>query len=150
MFNINKTPETKADVKENVSQFIDNTKENLNDLSKDAKQSASKLGSKVQEKGRETKQDALDLVDSLKALIAKNTDSYNASDIQSGIVGIKNQVADKAVEWKNVIQDEVTHAVEASKAQTEKVVREQPFVSLAVAVGAGVLIGYLLGNKSNK
>lgn len=150
MFNINKTPDTKADVKENVSQLVDNAKENVSDLSNDAKQSASKLSSKIQEKGRETKQDALDLVESLKALIAKNTDRYDASAIESGIVGIKSQVADKAVEWKNAIHDEVTHAVETSKAQTEKAVREQPLVSLAVAVGAGVLIGYLLGNKSNK
>jgi len=150
MFNTTKTPDTKTDLKENVSQFIDNTKENISDLSKDAKESASKLGNKVQEKGRETKQDALELIDSLKALIAKNTERYDASTIESGIVNIKNQVTGKAVEWKNVIQDEVTNAVETSKAQTEKVVREQPLVSLAVAVGAGVLIGYLLGNKSNK
>lgn len=150
MFNTTKTTETKADVKENVSQLLDNTKENISELSKDIKENASKLGSKIQEKGRETKQDALELVESLKALIAKNTDRYDLSSIESGIVDIKSQVADKAVEWKNAIQDEVTHAVETSKAQTEKVVREQPLVSLAVAVGAGVLIGYLLGSKSNK
>lgn len=150
MFNTNNTPDTKAELKENTAQFIDNTKEKMSELSTDAKQSASKLGSKIQEKSREVKHDAIDLVDSLKALITKNTARYDAASIESGIIGIKNQVADKAVEWKNVIQDEVTHAVETSKAQTEKVVREQPLVSLAVAVGAGVLIGYLLGSKSNK
>ena len=150
MFNITKTTDTTAGVKENMSQLVDNTKESISDLSKEAKENASQLGQKIQEKGRETKQDAIDLVDSLKALITKNTDRFDASTIEAGIVGIKNQVTDKAVEWKNIVQDEVTHAVETSKARTEKVVREQPLVSLAVAVGAGILIGYLLGNKSNK
>ena len=151
MFNINKTPEnTTAEIKENFSQFVDNTKDNINEVANDVKASAANLSDKVQEKSKDTKEEAYNLVDSLKALITKNTDRFDASTIEAGIVGIKNQVTDKAVEWKNIVQDEVTHAVETSKARTEKVVREQPLVSLAVAVGAGILIGYLLGNKSNK
>jgi len=150
MFSTKNTSDLKAEAKENASQLVENTKENLSDLSKDVKQSADNLGNRIQDKGRETKQDALDLIDSLKALIAKNTHHYDASAIQSDLMNLKNKVSDKAYEWKNVIQDEVAHVVETSKAQTEKVVREQPIVSLAVAVGAGVLIGYILGSKSHK
>ncbi len=143
MFNLNKTPETKnSEIKENFTQLVDTTKENISDVAKDVKQSANKLGSKMQEKGSETKQDALELIDSLKALLANSTESTD-TDL------IKEQVTNKVAEWKALIQHEVTNAVESSKARTTKVLHEQPFTSLAVAVGAGILIGYLLGNKQS-
>lgn len=143
MFNLNKNPETNtSEIKENFSQFVGTAKENISEVAKDVKQSTNKLGSKVQEKGKETKQDVLDLIDSLKALLAKNTEPESTDQI-------KEQVNNKVAEWKALIQHEVTNAVESSKAQTTKVLHEQPFTSLAVAVGAGILIGYLLGNKQS-
>jgi ElaB/YqjD/DUF883 family membrane-anchored ribosome-binding protein len=75
-------------------------------------------------------------------LLAKSTESTD-TDL------IKEQVTNKVAEWKALIQHEVTNAVESSKARTTKVLHEQPFTSLAVAVGAGILIGYLLGNKQS-
>ena len=141
MFNLNKKPETNpSEIKENFTTLVDTTKSSLSEVAQDAKQSASKLGSKVQEKSKETTQDALELIDSLKALLAKNVDATNTAQI-------KDQIVNKVSEWKGLIQGEVGNAVEISKAQTTKALREQPFMSLAVAIGAGIVIGYVLGNS---
>lgn len=143
MFNINKTPETKnAEVKENISEFVDNTKENINDVANDVKASASSLSSKLQEKSRETKEDAYHVIDSLKSLLAQYTDGSKATEI-------KNQIVDKAVELKGVVQDEVTHAYQAGKERTVQTVQDKPILSLAVALGAGILVGYILGTKQS-
>jgi len=75
--------------------------------------------------------------------LAKTSDSVEPDEV-------KNEVANRLLEWKGVVQDEVKHAVDVSRSQTEKVVRDQPLVSLAVAVGAGILIGYLVGNSKDK
>jgi ElaB/YqjD/DUF883 family membrane-anchored ribosome-binding protein len=143
MFNINKTPETKnAEVKENISELVDNTKENINDVANDVKASASSLSSKLQEKSRETKEDAYHVIDSLKSLLAQYTDGSKATEI-------KNQIIDKAVELKGVVQDEVTHAYQAGKERTVQTVQDKPILSLAVALGTGILVGYILGTKQS-
>lgn len=143
MFNINKTPETKtAEIKENVSQFVDNTKDNINEVASDIKASAADLGDKLQEKSRETKEEAHNLVDSLKSLLSQYTDGSRASEI-------KNQLVNKAVELKGVVQDEVTNAYESGKERTAQTVQDKPILSLAVALGAGILVGYILGTKQS-
>lgn len=148
MFNLNKSSEEKLNdaaskAKVQSSEFIDDTKSRVDDIGKDVKNTANKLGNKVQAKSAETKQDALHLVDSLKALLAKTADSVDSEEI-------KQEVAKRLLEWKGVVQDEVRNAVDTSRTQTERVVRDQPLVSLAVAVGAGILIGYLVGNRQDK
>ena len=143
MFNINKTPETNtAEIKENVSQFVDNTKDNINEVASDIKASAADLGDKLQEKSRETKEEAHNLVDSLKSLLSQYTDGSRASEI-------KNQLVNKAVELKGVVQDEVTNAYESGKERTAQTVQDKPILSLAVALGAGILVGYILGTKQS-
>ena len=143
MFNINKTPETKtAEIKENVSQFVDNTKDNINEVASDVKASAADLSDKVQEKSREAKEEAHNLVDSLKSLLSQYTDGSRASEI-------KNQLVNKAVELKGVVQDEVTNAYESGKERTVQTVQDKPILSLAVALGAGILVGYILGTKQS-
>ena len=143
MFNIDKTPETKtAEIKENVSQFVDNTKDNINEVASDIKASAADLGDKLQEKSRETKEEAHNLVDSLKSLLSQYTDGSRASEI-------KNQLVNKAVELKGVVQDEVTNAYESGKERTAQTVQDKPILSLAVALGAGILVGYILGTKQS-
>jgi len=148
MFNLNKSTqdtinEAQAEIKSQSSDLIDNTKARIADISADVKSKASNIGDKVHTKASETKQDALDLVNNLKALLAKTEDATDPEQV-------KHEVTNRLVEWKSLIAEEVRNAVDTSKEQTEKVVREQPLVSLAVAVGAGVLIGYLLGNKQSK
>lgn len=148
MFNLNKSAEEKLndaaqEAKTQSTSFLDNTKSRLSDIGQDVKNTAYQLGDKVQNKTAETKQDALNLVENLKALLAQTSDSVESEDV-------KNEIANRLLEWKGVVQEEVKHAVEVSRTQTEKVVRDQPLVSLAVAVGAGILIGYLVANNKDK
>lgn len=144
MFNINKNSETKtlaeteAEVKQNVSNLVDNAKENMSDVASDVKASASNLGDRIQRQGEETKAEAYNVIDSLKSLLAQYTDSSRATHI-------KDQIVDKAVELKGVVQNEVGHA----KDRTVQTVQDKPILSLAVALGAGVLLGYILGTKQN-
>jgi ElaB/YqjD/DUF883 family membrane-anchored ribosome-binding protein len=143
MFNINKTTETKAsDVAEYASQLVDNAESNVNHIAQDVKASATDLNKKIQKQGKETKEDVYQLVDSLKSLLAQYTDSSKADQI-------KNQLVDKAIELKGVVQDEVTHAYNTSKDRTVQTVQDKPILSLAVALGAGVLVGYILGTKQS-
>lgn len=146
MFNLGKSSDEKIkdaalDAKSQSSAFIDQAKSRLSDLGDDVKNSANKLGNKVQEKTAETKQDALNLVDNLRALLANTSNSVAPEEL-------KNEIADKLLAWKSFAQDEVKHAVDTSRSQTEKVVRDQPIASIAIAVGAGVLIGYLIANRT--
>ncbi len=143
MFNINKTPEnTTAEIKENLSQFVDNTKDTINEVANDVKASAANLSDKVQEKSKDSKEEAYNLVDSLKALLAQYTDGSKANEF-------KNQLVDKAIEFKGVVQDGVTNAYESGKERTVQTVQDKPILSLAVALGAGILVGYILGTKQS-
>ena len=111
-------------------------------MASDIKASAADLGDKLQEKSRETKEEAHNLVDSLKSLLSQYTDGSRASEI-------KNQLVNKAVELKGVVQDEVTNAYESGKERTAQTVQDKPILSLAVALGAGILVGYILGTKQS-
>lgn len=144
MFNINKNSEVKnildkeAELKENVSQFVDHAKENIYDTASDIKVSASDLGNKIQKQGKDAKEEAYHVIDSLKSLLSQYTDTSRANEI-------KDQIVDKAIELKGVVQDEMTHA----KDRTVQTVHDKPILSLAVALGAGVLLGYILGTKQS-
>lgn len=143
MFNLNKTTETKAsDVADYASQLVDNAESNVNHIAHDVKTSATDLNKKIQKQTKETKEDVYQLVDSLKSLLAQYTDSSKADQI-------KNQLVDKAIELKGVVQDEVMHAYNTSKDRTVQTVQDKPILSLAVALGAGILVGYILGTKQS-
>jgi ElaB/YqjD/DUF883 family membrane-anchored ribosome-binding protein len=143
MFNINKTTETKAsDVADYATQLVDNAESNVNHIAEDVKRSATDFNKKLQKQTKETKEDVYQLVDSLKSLLAQYTDSSKADQI-------KNQLVDKAIELKGVVQDEVTHAYNTSKDRTVQTVQDKPILSIAVALGAGVLVGYILGTKQS-
>jgi ElaB/YqjD/DUF883 family membrane-anchored ribosome-binding protein len=143
MFNINKTTETKAsDVADYATQLVDNAESNVNHIAEDVKRSATDFNKKIQKQTKETKEDVYQLVDSLKSLLAQYTDSSKADQI-------KNQLVDKAIELKGVVQDEVTHAYNTSKDRTVQTVQDKPILSIAVALGAGVLVGYILGTKQS-
>ena len=145
MFNVNKNPEDKANLsikeleaKDAASQFVDHTKEGFADVANDVKNSANDLGEKIQRQGKQTKEEAYHVIASLKSLLAQYTDAFRAGEI-------KDQIVEKAVELKGVVQNEMAHA----KERTVQTVHDKPVVSLAVALGAGVLLGYILGSKQN-
>lgn len=143
MFESIKNPGVKkTEVKENVSQFVDNAKQNASDLADEAKSAVDRVSSKVEEKGRETKAEALNVLESLKTLLAQYTDLDRATEI-------KNQIVDKAVSIKDTVQDEVSNAYHTGKDRTVQTVQERPITALAVALGAGILLGYILGSKQS-
>lgn len=138
MFNPNKQEE----LKDKAVNLTENMKDNIQDVTGDVRRSADKIGQNLQEKTLETKHEALSVIDSLKSLINEYTSSANVTDI-------KNQILDKAYELKGTVKDEVAHAYEAGKERTVHTVQEKPLLSLGLAIGAGVLLGYILGSKQS-
>ena len=132
----------KTDVKENVNQFVDTAKQNAAEVADEARNAAANLGAKVSEKSMETKAEAANLIASLKSLLSQYTDLNRANEF-------KNQVIDRAFELKGTVQDEVTHAYQVGRDRTVQTVQERPITSLAVALGAGILLGYILGSKQS-
>ncbi len=137
MFNSNK-----EELKDKAANLADQVKDNVQDVASDVRRSADRIGQNLQEKTLETKHEALSVIDSLKSLINQYTSSANVADI-------KNQILDKAYELKGTVKDEVTHAYEAGKERTVHTVQEKPLLSLGLAIGAGVLLGYILGSKQS-
>lgn len=138
MFNLNKN----NDVKKAVSNLVNTAEDNVADIASDVKNTATSLRSKTKASVKEPKNYALELINNLKELLIETDYSKKAHHM-------KAQVLDKADEWKHSLKDEVTRAVDVSTAQTKKAVREQPLLTLGVAIGAGLLIGYLLGHKES-
>lgn len=138
MFSSNK----QEDLKDKVTHLTENVKDNVSDVANDVRHSAEKIGQNLQQKTTETKHEAMNVIDSLKSLINQYTSSSNVSDI-------KNQILDKAYELKGTVQDEVSHAYSTGKERTVQTVQEKPLLSLGLAIGAGVLLGYILGSKQS-
>jgi ElaB/YqjD/DUF883 family membrane-anchored ribosome-binding protein len=143
MFNLGKKEvSTQKELKDNAVSLIANIKNDVLEVTDNVKQTTHNVSDKIQQSSKETKQDALNLIDSLKALLAEYTTT-------SKVTEIKDQLIHKAVELKNVAQDEVTQAYQVSKERAAQTVQEKPLLSLAVALGAGVLVGYILGTKQS-
>lgn len=138
MFNTDK----QDDLKNKASNLAENAKDNVHEVSAEVKRSAENIGNSVQQKAAETRHEALNVVDSLKSLLTQYTNSTNVAEL-------KNQILEKAHELKGTVTDEVTHAYEVSRDRTAQTVQEKPLLSLSLAVGAGVLLGYILGSKQS-
>ena len=136
MYNLNKDDE----IKEKAANLANNARNNALDIADDAKYQAEQLGDKVHDKAMETKQEALNVITSLKALLSQYTSSSNISDI-------KSQILEKAMSLKGAVKDEVSHAYETGRERTMHTVQEKPMSSIIVAVSVGVILGYLLSSK---
>jgi ElaB/YqjD/DUF883 family membrane-anchored ribosome-binding protein len=130
------------EMQDKAVNMVANVKNNVLEVTGDIKRAANKVGNKIEQSGLEAKQEASNLMDSLKALLADYTTVSNATEI-------KDQLIHKAAELKNVVQDEATQAYQVSKERAAQTVQEKPLLSLAVALGAGVLVGYILGTKQS-
>lgn len=138
MFNLSKQDE----VKDKAANLASNVKSNVAQVTNEVKQDAEQFADNVQQKALETKHEAMNVIESLKSLLSQYTSSSNVSEI-------KDQILDKALQLKGVVKDEVNHAYEVGKERTVQTVHDKPIMSLAVAVGAGVLLGYILGTKTH-
>lgn len=138
MFNRGKT----NGVKEEASNLVGNVKDSATDIARDVKKSAKQIENKAIDTMVDSKAEILTLIGSLKALLADTDYAGNARHM-------KDQVLAKADEWRQMAADEISHVTDVSVVKTRSVVREQPLVSVGVAIGAGLLIGYILGHKSS-
>ena len=142
MFNLNK----QDDVKEKAADLANSVKTNVenvtNKVKSDIKSEAEQIVDMVHSQSAETKAQAVGVIESLKSLLSQYTSGSN-------IYEIKDQIVDKANQLKGLVKEEASHAYEVSRDRTVQTVQERPIASLAVAVGAGVLLGYILGSKTN-
>jgi len=139
MFNTTKTNEISNEIKENAEHLVGSAKAAVSEITADTKDAAQNLGKKIQSRTVDTKSDAEALIASLRELLAEKP-------LQNKAEEIKDQLTEQYRDWKDTIQREVETAVKESQVRSRKVLNEQPLLTLAVAVGAGALLGYLIGN----
>lgn len=138
MFNINK----QDDLKDKAIDLAETAKSNIEKTVSDAKRGAEDIGQSLQDTAADGKREALSVINSLKNLLAQYTYSTNVNDL-------KEQILDKAHELKNTVHDEASNAYHTGKERAAHAVQEKPLLSLGLAVGAGVLLGYILGTKNS-
>lgn len=149
MFNINKQDDLKdkaahlaETAKNNIDKTASDVRRSAEDLATNVKRGAEDIGQNLQETATASKQEALGVINSLKGLLAQYTNSSNVNDL-------KEQILDKAYELKNTVHEEVSNAYHTGKERTAQTVQDKPLLSLGLAVGAGVLLGYILGTKNS-
>ena len=141
MFNPNKQDDLN-DVKNKAANLAGNVRTNIDNVTDDVRNEADHLVDMVHQQGADTKAQAVGVIESLKSLLLQYTSSSNVAEI-------KSQIIDKANQLKGLVKDEASHAYAVSKDRATQTVQEKPIVTLAVAVGAGVLLGYILGTKTH-
>ena len=142
MFNLNKQDDVKAKAADLANSVKTNLENVSNTMKSDVKTEAEKVVDMVHQQSDETKAQVVGVIDSLKSLLLQYTSGANISEI-------KNQILDKANQLKGLVKDEASHAYEVSRDRAVQTVHDKPIASLAVAVGAGVLLGYILGSKTH-
>ena len=142
MFNPNK----QDDVKDKAANLANNVKTNVenvtNEVKSDIKNEAANLVNMVHQQSVETKAQAVSVIESLKSLLSHYTSASNVGEM-------KTQILDKANQLKSLMKDEASHAYEVTKERATQTVQDKPMMTLAIAVGAGVLLGYILGSKAH-
>ena len=149
MFNTNKQNDLKDQAahlaetaKNNIEKTTSDVRRSAEDLATNVKRGAEDIGQNLQETATAGKHEALGVINSLKALLAQYTNASNVQDL-------KEQILDKAYELKGTVSDEVANAYHTGKERTAQTVQDKPLLSLGLAVGAGVLLGYILGSKNS-
>ena len=137
MFNVSKN----SAIKENAEEFIESTKDNLADITLDAKRSAARLGRKIKRKSSDSKEDVLALIDDLKDLLEPETPSK--------VDQIIEQLVDQVAGWKVSIQEELLHALKVSDVTSRRLLQKRSLLTLSIAMGAGVLIGYIASQEDS-
>ena len=145
MFNPNKQDDLN-DVKDKAVNLANNVKTNVenvaNEVKSDIKNEAADLVDMVHQQSVETKAQAVSVIESLKSLLSQYTSASNVGEM-------KTQILDKANQLKSLMKDEASHAYEVTKERATQTVQDKPIMTLAIAVGAGVLLGYILGSKAH-
>lgn len=137
MFNSAKNSE----IKENAGHLVDHARIRASKVAKDAKSAAGKISRSVSATSRQTRKEAAALLDTLRDVI----DPKEANSI---IEQIAETVVDNLADWKDVAQNEITHAYKSGKIQSRRFVHKRTLLAISLAVGAGALIGYLASGSA--
>ena len=134
------------DVKDKAANLANNLRTNVenvtNEVKSDLKNEAANLVDMVHQQSVETKAQAVSVIESLKSLLSQYTSGSNIAEM-------KSQILDKANQLKGLVKDEASHAYEVTKDRATQTVQDKPITTLAIAVGAGILLGYILGSKTH-
>ena len=134
------------DVKDKAANLANNVRTNVesvtNEVKSDLKNEAANLVDMVHKQSVETKAQAVSVIESLKSLLSQYTSGSNIAEM-------KSQILDKANQLKGLVKDEASHAYEVTKDRATQTVQDKPITTLAIAVGAGILLGYILGSKTH-
>ncbi len=134
------------DVKDKAANLANNVRTNVenvtNEVKSDLKNDAANLVGMVHQQSVETKAQAVSVIESLKSLLSQYTSGSNIAEM-------KSQILDKANQLKGLVKDEASHAYEVTKDRATQTVQDKPITTLAIAVGAGILLGYILGSKTH-
>ena len=145
MFNPSKQDDLN-DVKDKAANLANSVKTNVenvtNEVKSDVRNEAENLVDMVHQQTLETKAQAVSVIESLKSLLSQYTSGSNVAEM-------KTQILDKANQLKGLVKDEANHAYTVTKDKATQTVQDKPIMTLAVAIGAGVLLGYILGSKSH-
>ncbi|MCB5183923.1 hypothetical protein LG201_01735 [Methylobacillus gramineus] len=137
MFSINK----ESDIKEKAENLVEATQDAAKEVIDDTKVSAKKIGRKVQEKSRDSKKEALALLESLKDVLDPDTHGSTTENI------IK-QLSENFSDWSESLEHELSNALSTSRKTSNRWLRKRSLLTLSLAVGAGVLVGYALSGNS--
>ena len=134
------------DVKDKAANLANNVRTNVENVTNEArselKNEAANLVDMVHQQSVETKAQAVSVIESLKSLLSQYTSGSNIADM-------KSQILDKANQLKGLVKDEASHAYEVTKDRATQTVQDKPITTIAIAVGAGILLGYILGSKTH-
>ena len=136
MFNPSKQDDL-SDVKDKAANLANSVKTNVenvtNEVKSDVSNEAGNLVDMVYQQTVETKAQAVSVIESLKSLLSQYTSGSNVAEM-------KSQILDKANQLKGLVKDEASHAYTVTKDKATQTVQDKPIMTLAVAVGAGVLL----------
>jgi ElaB/YqjD/DUF883 family membrane-anchored ribosome-binding protein len=130
MFNLNK-----EDIKNKTKMLEEETKELIDETSDKVKENTNHAADQVIRKSRTVKNEAKDLVSSIKQLVNDYTDSSNISE--------------KAIELKDKVAYEAVNAYKTGKEKTEKTIKQHPITTVTLVAGASLMLGYILGTKKS-
>jgi hypothetical protein len=75
-------------------------------------------------------------------------DMLDPRESSSKFEQITEAVIDNFADWKDVAQNEITHAYKSGKIQSRRFIHKRTLLALSLAVGTGALIGYLASGSS--
>lgn len=137
MFNL-----SKENTKDKVEALASKSEDLVSDASQAVKGKAREVAVAIDDGADKAKNEANDLISSLKDLI-------NDYSKKSKITQLKEQISDKALGLKTAVSSEVSTAYATSKQKTCDAIKENPLGSLALVAGAALVLGYIFGTRNS-